>query len=226
MARSPSPSPRPPRPPPPAWSVAVRLRHRGGLEIRASAENVLPGWGRGGERLSLLLRLRRRLILAVTSRCGPRAPPPGQPATPPRGCGKLLRFLRSTWPPLPRLPSIWRRKKPPVRAAGQQFRKNRASTPTIQCCRAWTPTLRFAAAAMAALAVAASSIAVFRLTVDWAPGRMPRADSALRIMEMLLGEEVHGVLGAAFPEQVQVVAPASEARLQVAPEQVEICWVS
>jgi len=49
-----------PPPGPPAWSVTLSLKHRGGLEIRAAAENLLPGWGRGGERLSLLLRLRRR----------------------------------------------------------------------------------------------------------------------------------------------------------------------
>uniref|UniRef100_A0A0E0BXN1 Uncharacterized protein n=1 Tax=Oryza meridionalis TaxID=40149 RepID=A0A0E0BXN1_9ORYZ len=102
-------SPAPPPPPPaagrPAWSITVRLRHRGWLDLRAAAENVvLPGWGRGGERLSLLLRLRRGLSLAVTSRCG-RASPEKNP----RAC-KILRFLRSK---LARFPSIWRRKKPP-----------------------------------------------------------------------------------------------------------------
>nr|XP_034593559.1 uncharacterized protein LOC117855342 isoform X1 [Setaria viridis]XP_034593560.1 uncharacterized protein LOC117855342 isoform X1 [Setaria viridis]XP_034593561.1 uncharacterized protein LOC117855342 isoform X1 [Setaria viridis] len=107
-----------PPPGPPSWSVAVRLRHRWGLDIRAAAENVLPGWGRGGERLSLLLRFRRRLILTVTSQCGARpAAAPTQPGTPPRG-GKILRFLRSRWARLPRITSIWRRKKhTPTRAA-------------------------------------------------------------------------------------------------------------
>lgn len=107
-----------PPPGPPSWSVAVRLRHRWGLDIHAAAENVLPGWGRGGERLSLLLRFRRRLILTVTSQCGARpAVAPTQPGTPPRG-GKILRFLRSRWAPLPRITSIWRRKKhTPTRAS-------------------------------------------------------------------------------------------------------------
>ncbi|CAL4958453.1 unnamed protein product [Urochloa decumbens] len=108
----------PPLPGPPAWSVAVRLRHRWGLDIRAAAENVLPGWGRGGERLSLLLRFRRRLTLTVTSQCGARpAAAAGQPGAPPRGC-RILRFLRSRWARLPRITPIWRRKKhPPARAA-------------------------------------------------------------------------------------------------------------
>ncbi|TVU21660.1 hypothetical protein EJB05_31310, partial [Eragrostis curvula] len=143
----------------PAWSVAVRLRHRGGLEIRASAENVLPGWGRGGERLSLLLRLRRRLVLAVTSQCGPRDPVTGAP--PP--CCKILRFLRSRWARLPRAPPIWRRKKPPVPAApGARSQQNRSSTRKIQRGGAWTPTatLRFAAAAFA---VVLASVALFYL---------------------------------------------------------------
>lgn len=95
----------PPPPGRPAWSITVRLRHRGWLDLRAAAENVvLPGWGRGGERLSLLVRLRRGLRLAVTSRCG-RAPPEKNP----RAC-RIFRFLRSK---LARFPSIWRRKKPP-----------------------------------------------------------------------------------------------------------------
>uniref|UniRef100_A0A0A9C7J8 Uncharacterized protein n=1 Tax=Arundo donax TaxID=35708 RepID=A0A0A9C7J8_ARUDO len=103
-------------PGPPAWSLTMRLRHRSELEIRAAAENVLPGWGRGGERLSLLVRLRRCLLLAVTSQCGARPPPLAHPRTPPRGC-KILRFLRSRWARVPRVASIWRRKKPPARAA-------------------------------------------------------------------------------------------------------------
>ncbi|KAK3160443.1 hypothetical protein QOZ80_1BG0059500 [Eleusine coracana subsp. coracana] len=143
---------------PAAWSVAVRLRHRAGLEIRASAENVLPGWGRGGERLSLLLRLRRRLILAVTSQCGSRSPATG---TPPPGC-KILRFLRSRWA---RVPPLWRRRrkeKPPVRAASTALgarSKNRSSTRTIQGYSAWIPTALWFAAA--ALAVVLASVAVF-----------------------------------------------------------------
>ena len=115
-------------PPPgsPAWSVAVRLRHRWGLDIRAGAENVLPGWGRGGERLSLLLRVRRRLILTVTSQCGARPAAATQSGTPPRGC-KILRFLRSRWERLPRVASIWRRKKhPPARVVASAPRAPRA----------------------------------------------------------------------------------------------------
>ncbi|KAL6626822.1 hypothetical protein ACP70R_030548 [Stipagrostis hirtigluma subsp. patula] len=173
-------------PPPPAWSVALRLKHRGGLEIRASAENVLPGWGRGGERLSLLLRLRRSLRLAVTSQCGPRAPAPSQPRAPPRGY-KILRFLRSGWA---RVPSVWRRKKPPGRAAAAAavpgprsqashllaFRQNRASTPTIQCHRAWTLTAATVGFVAAVLAVATASLAAFRLTVGhWGECRQPIA---------------------------------------------------
>ncbi|KAI5005048.1 hypothetical protein ZWY2020_032291 [Hordeum vulgare] len=91
--------------PPATWSVTACLTYRGGLEIRAAAENILPGWGHGGERLSFLLRLRRRLRLAVTSQCG-RAPAPADPGKNPRALN-LLRSLRT------RLPSIWRRKKPP-----------------------------------------------------------------------------------------------------------------
>ncbi|KQK02857.1 uncharacterized protein LOC104582497 [Brachypodium distachyon] len=103
-------------PRPATWSVSACLRYRGGLEIRAAAENVvLPWWGHGGERLSFLLRLRRRLRLAVTSQCA-RAPAPAS-ADPeskekkkkPRAL-KLLRFLRSR---LARAPSALRRKKPP-----------------------------------------------------------------------------------------------------------------
>uniref|UniRef100_A0A804MZI1 Uncharacterized protein n=1 Tax=Zea mays TaxID=4577 RepID=A0A804MZI1_MAIZE len=104
-------------PGPPAWSVTLSLRHRGGLEIRAAAENLLPGWGRGGERMSLLLRLRRCLLLSVTSNCGGRPAATTQPGPPPRG-SRVVRFLRSRWARLPRATSIWRRKKqPPARAA-------------------------------------------------------------------------------------------------------------
>ena len=88
-------------PPPPAtWSVTACLTYRGGLEIRAAAENVLPGWGHDGERLTFLLRLRRRLRIAVTSQCS-RAPAPAEHSKKPRGL-KILRFL----------PSFLRRKKP------------------------------------------------------------------------------------------------------------------
>jgi hypothetical protein len=102
-----------PPPGPPAWSVTLSLRHRGGLEIRAAAENLLPGWGRGGERLSLLLRLRRRLLLSVTSQCDDRTAAATQPGTPPRG-SRVVRFLRSRWARLPRVTSIWRRNKQPL----------------------------------------------------------------------------------------------------------------
>jgi hypothetical protein len=104
-------------PGPPAWSVTLSLRHRGGLEIRAAAENLLPGWGRGGERMSLLLRLRRCLLFSVTSNCGGRPAATTQPGPLPRG-SRVVRFLRSRWARLPRATSIWRRKKqPPARAA-------------------------------------------------------------------------------------------------------------
>ena len=114
-----------PPPGPPAWSVTLSLKHRGGLEIRAAAENLLPGWGRGGERLSLLLRLRRRLLLSVTSQCGDRPAAATQPGTPPRG-SRIVRFLRSRWARLPRVTSIWRRKKqPPARVAAAVPRDRR-----------------------------------------------------------------------------------------------------
>ncbi|KAJ1282452.1 hypothetical protein BS78_03G053000 [Paspalum vaginatum] len=174
-------SPPPPPGPPPAWSVSVFLRHRGGLEIRAAAENVLPGWwGRGGERLSLLLRLRRRLLLSVTSRCSDRTT---HPAEPPHGCG-ILRFLRGRWA---RVASIWRRrskKQPPARVAAAVPRgrlAQRAQTPAWPGFLAMARTPKSAAALrffVAALAVAVASVAVLRLTVrvgcwNWRGGRDP-----------------------------------------------------
>ncbi|CAO2208871.1 unnamed protein product [Urochloa humidicola] len=160
-----------PPPGPPAWSVAVRLRHRWGLDIRAATENVLPGWGRGGERLSLLLRFRRRLILTVTSRCGARPAAAAQPGTPPRRC-RILRFLRSRWARLPRITNIWRRKKhPPARRAaaatprGGRAQQSRTPAQPGFLAMAGTPppaaVLRFA---VAAVAVAVASIMVFRIT--------------------------------------------------------------
>ncbi|XP_040379469.1 uncharacterized protein LOC107304573 [Oryza brachyantha] len=166
----------PPPPPPegrPAWSVTVRLRHRGWLELRAAAENVLPGWGHGGERLSLLLRLRRGLRLAVTSRCV--RPPPEKN---PRAC-RILRFLGSR---LSRVPSIWRRKKPsPSSAAAIAASKPAGSrsqaTQISHVCQAWQERAlawpghgerrwpaRSAAALclVAVLAVSWTSIAAFR----------------------------------------------------------------
>ncbi|CAL4965493.1 unnamed protein product [Urochloa decumbens] len=172
----------PPPPGPPAWSVAVRLRHRWGLDIHAAAENVLPGWGRGGERLSLLLRFRRRLILTVTSQCGAR---PAAAGTQPRGC-RILRFLRSRLARLPRITPIWRRKKhPPARAAaaavapprGRRNQQSRTPTRPGLLAMAGAPTpaaaLRFA---IAAVAVVMASILVFRITVrigcwNWRGGR-------------------------------------------------------
>ncbi|WVZ72417.1 hypothetical protein U9M48_020882 [Paspalum notatum var. saurae] len=166
-------SPPPPPPGPPAtWSVSVFLRHRCGLEIRAAAENVLPGWwGRGGERLSLLLRLRRRLLLSVTSHCGDR---PAHPAPqPPRGCGVVLRFLRGRWA---RVASVWRRrgkKQPPARVAaaaavprGRLAQRDQTPARPGFLAMACTPksaaTLRFV---VAALAVAVASVAVLHLAV-------------------------------------------------------------
>ncbi|EES02399.1 hypothetical protein BDA96_03G059200 [Sorghum bicolor] len=163
-----------PSPGPPAWSVTLSLRHRGGLEIRAAAENLLPGWGRGGERLSLLLRLRRRLLLSVTSQCGDRPAAATQPGTPPRG-SRVVRFLRSRWGRLPRVTSIWGRKKQPaarVAAAVPRDRKDqRSRTPTRPgfWAMAWTPesaaTLRFVVVVVfAALALAVAIVAAFRIT--------------------------------------------------------------
>ncbi|CAO2193821.1 unnamed protein product [Urochloa humidicola] len=184
-----------PPPGPPAWSVAVRLRHRWGLDIRAAAENVLPGWGRGGERLSLLLRFRRCLILTVNSQCGAR--PATAMGTPPRGC-KILRFLRSRWARLPRIVPIWRRKKhTPARAAaaGRQAQQSRTPARPGFLATAGTPTAAAAAAlrfAVAAIAIVGASILVFRITVwigcwNWRGGhddeRIARWVKFLELME-------------------------------------------
>ncbi|XP_008655664.1 uncharacterized protein [Zea mays] len=179
-----------PPPGPPSWSVTLSLKHRGGLEIRAAAENVLPGWGRGGERLSLLLRLRRRLLLSVTSQCGGRRAASTEPGTPPRG-SRVVRLLRSAWARLPRATSIWRRKKQaPARVVprdrrGQvirsplfflkQSRHPQSPTPARPgfWAVAWTPTsaatLRFVAVVVAIAAVLAVALAIdaaFRVTDD------------------------------------------------------------
>uniref|UniRef100_A0A0E0JEJ3 Uncharacterized protein n=1 Tax=Oryza punctata TaxID=4537 RepID=A0A0E0JEJ3_ORYPU len=156
----------PPPPGRPAWSITVRLRHRGWLDLRAAAENVVfPGCGRGGERLSLLLRLRRSLRLAVTCRCSGGAPPEKNP----RAC-KIIRFLRSK---LARFPSILRRKKPPPAYAAiaaskpgsrSQLWRNRALAWPAHGGRKW-PAKTTATAALclaAALAVVMASIAAFR----------------------------------------------------------------
>ncbi|CAM0879708.1 unnamed protein product [Alopecurus aequalis] len=154
-------------PTPPTWSVTACLTYRGGLEIRAAAENILPGWGHGGERLSFLLRLRRRLRLAVTSQCS--APAPAEQGKKPRG-PKILRFLRSKLTRAPLVPSALRRKKPPPppptpRAA---VAKSIPRTPAISSLLdralprpAWTTALCF----VAALAVALASVAALRFMV-------------------------------------------------------------
>ncbi|XP_051223022.1 uncharacterized protein [Lolium perenne] len=142
--------------PPPTWSVTACLRYRGGLEIRAAAENVLPGWGHGGERLSFLLRVRRSLHLTVTSQCG-RDPEPDKK---PRGL-KLLRFLRSSFARAPRVPSLLRRRKTPPQPRAAAVAKPGSRAPAILSvldralmwpATATTTTLCF----LAALAVAAA----------------------------------------------------------------------
>uniref|UniRef100_A0ACD5VF25 Uncharacterized protein n=1 Tax=Avena sativa TaxID=4498 RepID=A0ACD5VF25_AVESA len=154
-------------PPPPTWSFTACLTYRGGLEIRAAAENVLPGWGQGGERLSFLLRLRRRLRIAVTSQCGG-APAPAEPGKkPPRGL-KLLCFLRNRLARAPRLPSLLRRKKPPPppqpRAAVAKSGPGIPGIPSLLKNRALTrPATMTALCFLAALAVAAASVAALRL---------------------------------------------------------------
>ncbi|NP_001337800.1 hypothetical protein Zm00014a_028334 [Zea mays] len=157
-------------PGPPAWSVTLSLRHRGGLEIRAAAENLLPGWGRGGERMSLLLRLRRCLLLSVTSNCGGRPAATTQPGPPPRG-SRVVRFLRSRWARLPRATSIWRRKKqPPARAAVPpdcRDQRSRTLARPVFWATASTPaaTTRFVVVVVvAALAVTVSIVTAFRIT--------------------------------------------------------------
>nr|CAB3476139.1 unnamed protein product [Digitaria exilis] len=167
----------PPPPGAPAWSVAMRLRHRCGLDFRAAAENVLPGWGRGGEQLSLLFRFRRRLILTVTSQCSggacPAAATQPEKTTPSqRGC-KILRFLRSRWARLPRIASVWRRKRhhPPARiaAAAASPRGRRAQqsrTPTLPGFLAMAGTPTSAAAALRfAVVVVVASIVLLRIAL-------------------------------------------------------------
>jgi hypothetical protein len=92
------------------------------MEIRAAAENVLPGRSHGGKRFCFLLRLRRRLGLGITSQRGLALAltehgkkPPAEPDKKRRGL-KLLRFLRSRLARASRLPSVLRRKnkKPPL----------------------------------------------------------------------------------------------------------------
>lgn len=97
--------------PPATLSFTACFSYGGWLEIRVAAKNILPGWGHGGERFSFLLRLRRCLRLAVTSKCG-RDAVPAEPDKKPRA----LKILRSLWI---RLPCIWRRKKPPRAAAAK-----------------------------------------------------------------------------------------------------------
>uniref|UniRef100_A0A0D9UX75 Uncharacterized protein n=1 Tax=Leersia perrieri TaxID=77586 RepID=A0A0D9UX75_9ORYZ len=160
-------SPPPPSSPATAWSITVRLRHRRWLDLRAAAENVvLPGWwrwrGHGGERLSLLLRLRRGLRLAVVSRCAAAAKSP-------RPSCRILRFLRSK---LPRFPSILRRrrKNPPsparataaaIAASRSQLWQNRAlGWPARR--KATTAMATAALCLVAVLAVAMVSIAAFQ----------------------------------------------------------------
>ncbi|KAM3197196.1 hypothetical protein ACQJBY_072708 [Aegilops geniculata] len=145
--------------PPATWSVTACLTYRGGLEIRAAAENILPGWGHGGERLSFLLRLRRRLRLAVTSQCG-RPPSPADPDKKPRGL-KILRSLRTG------VPCIWRRKKPP-RAAATMPASGSQSIPSLLKDRAlMRPATTVALCSVAALAVAAASVAALRLVAGF-----------------------------------------------------------
>ncbi|KAF7035200.1 hypothetical protein CFC21_046117 [Triticum aestivum] len=145
--------------PPATWSVTACLTYRGGLEIRAAAKNVLPGWGHGGERLSFLLRLRRRLRLAVTSQCG-RAPAPADPDKKPRGL-RLLRSLRTG------LPCIWRRKKPPRAAAAMPGSRSQAIPSLLKDRALMRPATTVALCSVAALAVAAASVAALRLVAGF-----------------------------------------------------------
>uniref|UniRef100_A0ACD5VNI7 Uncharacterized protein n=1 Tax=Avena sativa TaxID=4498 RepID=A0ACD5VNI7_AVESA len=152
---------------PPTWSFTACLTYRGGLEIRAAAENVLPGWGQGGERLSFLLRLRRRLRLTVTSQCGG-APAPSEPGKKPPGGLKLLRLLRNRLARAPRLPSLLRRKKPPPpappRAAVAKSVPRIPGIPSLLKNRAlMRPATSTALCFLAALAVASASVAALRL---------------------------------------------------------------
>ncbi|KAL5227797.1 hypothetical protein ABZP36_016062 [Zizania latifolia] len=164
----------PPPPGQPAWSITVHLRHRHWLDFRAAAENVFPGWGHGGERLSLLLRLRRSLRLAVTSQCG-LAPASASPKNP-RPC-KIIRLLKSK---LARVPSIWRRKKPPARAgAGAvatakpgSLSQSRALAWPAHRERTWTARKTAAAALclVTVLAVAMASTAASRAMKGYGKG--------------------------------------------------------
>ncbi|AQK90426.1 hypothetical protein ZEAMMB73_Zm00001d008680 [Zea mays] len=159
-----------------ALELRARAPHAQTLprQIRAAAENVLPGWGRGGERLSLLLRLRRRLLLSVTSQCGGRRAASTEPGTPPRG-SRVVRLLRSAWARLPRATSIWRRKKQAPARVVPRDRRGQSPTPARPgfWAVAWTPTsaatLRFVAVVVAIAAVLAVALAIdaaFRVTDD------------------------------------------------------------
>ena len=49
-----------------SWSLSVRAKSRG-FDLKLNASNVFPNLGKGGEKISLLLRLRRFLFLEVKS---------------------------------------------------------------------------------------------------------------------------------------------------------------
>ncbi|CAM0879707.1 unnamed protein product [Alopecurus aequalis] len=90
---------------------------RGWLQIRAAAENALPGW-----RLSFLVSLRRRLRLAVTSQCV-RATAPAEQGKKPRGL-KIPRFLRSRLARAPPLAAV-AKPSPRTPSPGEQGQKPR-----------------------------------------------------------------------------------------------------
>ncbi|CAD6232894.1 unnamed protein product [Miscanthus lutarioriparius] len=106
-----------------------------------------------------------------------RRPPGGghTAGTPPRG-SRIVRFLRSRWARLPRVTSIWRRKKQPpgrVAAAVPRDRRDQWSRTLTRpgfWAMGWTPktaaTLRLFVVVAAALAVGVAIVAAFRITRD------------------------------------------------------------
>ncbi|XP_073008880.1 uncharacterized protein [Typha latifolia] len=70
-----------------SWRITVKARSKG-LDLRFSAANVFPSWGKGGERISVFLLLRRFFFLILSVECENRE---AVPAAKPRA--RFFRFL-------------------------------------------------------------------------------------------------------------------------------------
>ncbi|XP_008782657.2 uncharacterized protein LOC103702131 [Phoenix dactylifera] len=73
-----------------SWKISVQARSKG-LDFRIDASNILPQWGKGGEKISLFLRLFRFFSLKVESKN--RIPPRKT-----KRKSKLFRFLAKIFP--------------------------------------------------------------------------------------------------------------------------------